>query len=87
LRDDIDRGRTGDKVRGGDPAAVPLGTDDEAAGTPPTPSRLRQASAQSATIEMRTDQQTRSPGAAWILIVFAVALLVVFSVVWMWTQK
>jgi hypothetical protein len=33
---DIDRGVTGDKVPGSDPAAAPLGTDDEAAGTPPT---------------------------------------------------
>lgn len=34
LRDDIDRGRTGDKVSFSDPAAAPLGTDEEAAGTP-----------------------------------------------------
>ena len=32
LRDDIDSGRTGDKVRGPDPSAAPLGTDDEAGG-------------------------------------------------------
>ena len=37
LRADIDGGRTGDKVAGSDPAAAPLGTDDEAAGTPPRP--------------------------------------------------
>lgn len=37
LSDDIQSGRTGDKVAGFDPAASPLGTDDEAAGTPPTP--------------------------------------------------
>lgn len=36
LRSDIDEGRTGDKVRYPDPAAAPLGSDDEAAGTPPT---------------------------------------------------
>lgn len=34
LRRDIDAGRTGDKIPGSDPAAAPLGTDDEAAGTP-----------------------------------------------------
>jgi hypothetical protein len=34
LRDDIDRGRTGEKVNFSDPAAAPLGTDEEAAGTP-----------------------------------------------------
>jgi len=33
LRDAIDRGLTGDKVPAIDPAAAPLGTDDEAAGT------------------------------------------------------
>jgi hypothetical protein len=32
LRGDIDAGRTGDKVGGLDPAAAPLGTDEEAAG-------------------------------------------------------
>ena len=36
LRDDIDSGRTGEKVPGSDPAAAPLGTDAEAGGTPPT---------------------------------------------------
>jgi hypothetical protein len=36
LRAEIDSGRTGDKVATIDPAAAPLGTDDEAAGTPPT---------------------------------------------------
>jgi len=36
LRADIDRGLTGDKIPGSDPAAAPLGTDAEAAGAPPT---------------------------------------------------
>ena len=43
LKHDIDRGRAGDKVAVIDPAAVPLGTDDEAAGTPPTPRLAEQA--------------------------------------------
>jgi hypothetical protein len=34
LRSAIDSGRTGDKVGVSDPAAAPLGTDEEAAGTP-----------------------------------------------------
>ncbi|MDQ2101844.1 hypothetical protein [Azospirillum isscasi] len=38
LRDSIDRGLTGDKIPAADPAAAPLGTDDEAAGTRPPPS-------------------------------------------------
>lgn len=37
LKCDIDAGRTGDKVRASDPAAAPLGTDDEAGGTPIDP--------------------------------------------------
>ncbi len=36
VRGDIQHGRTGDKTRGFDPAAAPLETDDEAAGTPLT---------------------------------------------------
>jgi len=43
LRDDINRGRTGDKVPFHDPAAAPLGTDDEAAGAGPTPEQVNMA--------------------------------------------
>ena len=34
LKEDIDSGRTRDKVAAFDPAAAPLGMDEEAAGTP-----------------------------------------------------
>ena len=40
----IDRGLTGDKVPGFDPAAAPLGTDAEAAGAPPVASDRAAAS-------------------------------------------
>lgn len=40
LRQAIDSGQTGDKVRHLDPAASPLGTDDEAAGSTPTAERI-----------------------------------------------
>jgi hypothetical protein len=36
LRQAIDRGDTGEKIPAADPAAAPLGTDDEAAGTRPS---------------------------------------------------
>ena len=36
LRREIDSGQTRDKTPASDPAAAPLGTDDEAAGTPPS---------------------------------------------------
>jgi len=43
LRDAIDRGATGSKVPYPDPAAAPLGTDDEAAGFPPDPDAVGEA--------------------------------------------
>jgi hypothetical protein len=43
LHHDIDRGRGGDKVDSIDPAAAPLGTDDEAAGKPPSPAEVKLA--------------------------------------------
>ncbi|XEX99088.1 hypothetical protein P7L64_03785 (plasmid) [Tistrella bauzanensis] len=46
LRDRIDRGETGDKVPLVDPAAAGLGTDDEAAGTPPDAAAVGIATAQ-----------------------------------------
>jgi hypothetical protein len=53
LRRDIDTGRTGDKAPFRDPAAVPLGADDEAAGHPPSP----------AEVEIAKAQETRTAGA------------------------
>jgi hypothetical protein len=50
LRDDIDSGRTGDKAPGFDPAAAPLGTDEEAGGTPPSPELIARARAAEARI-------------------------------------
>jgi hypothetical protein len=43
LKHDIDRGRSGDKVDFIDPAVAPLGTDEEAAGTPPPADAIAQA--------------------------------------------
>ena len=37
VRAKIERGESGDKIGGFDPAAAPLGTDDEAAGVPTHP--------------------------------------------------
>ncbi|OYU17791.1 MAG: hypothetical protein CFE34_13925 [Rhodobacteraceae bacterium PARR1] len=45
LRHGIDRGGAADKVAFPDPAAAPLGTDDEAAGFPPTREQVRMAAA------------------------------------------
>ena len=43
LKADIDSGQTGDKIGVFDPGLSPLGTDDEAAGTPNEPHRVRLA--------------------------------------------
>jgi hypothetical protein len=40
LRHEIDSGRTGDKVDFVDPAAAPLGTDEEAGGRTPAPAEV-----------------------------------------------
>jgi hypothetical protein len=43
LKGDIDTGRTGDKNEVFDPGLSPLGTDEEAAGTPPSPAAVKHA--------------------------------------------
>ena len=45
LRRDIEAGATGDKLPMLDPAASPLGTDDEAGGVPPTSAEVAAARA------------------------------------------
>ncbi|HEY8615686.1 hypothetical protein [Phenylobacterium sp.] len=60
LRNDIQSGRTGDKVGGLDLAASPLGTDDEAAGTPPSPETVAHAREQ----EQAGRPQNATPNAA-----------------------
>ncbi|MFN3207972.1 MAG: hypothetical protein ACE369_03035 [Roseovarius sp.] len=59
LRDRIDRGAGGDKVAFQDPAAAPLGTDDEAAGTPPSATQVSMAMQQEGT---RSPSADRKPG-------------------------
>lgn len=55
LKDDINTGRTGDKVPAFDPAAAPLGTDEEAAGTPIS----------GAAVEMARANENRPKGPEW----------------------
>ena len=83
LREDIDRGRTGDKVDWPDPSAAPLGTDEEAAGTPLRSDTVEWArQAENARLAVGP-QRGRGLGAAWILIVvivLAAAGLLVWAV-------
>jgi hypothetical protein len=78
LRHDIDQGRTGDKVRFPDPAAAPLGTDEEAAGTPIDPQVIARTREAEAKIARPTDAQRSAEGRVsdvlWWLAMVAVAI-------------
>lgn len=76
LRVAIDRGQGSDKVKYPDPAAAPLGTDDEAAGFPPTAEQLEIASR----AEFRAPPAPPQKGKSrlpWIVVVVLVAGLCV----------
>jgi hypothetical protein len=76
LRADIDSGRTGDKVAARDPAAAPLGTDDEAAGTPPKPEDIAQARRQELKHEHGQGDDKKVGGAlVYMMIVCAVMII------------
>ena len=62
LKGDINSGRTGDKVEVHDPGLSPLGTDDEAAGHPP--SAFRVALARFNETKARWQSGSRPAGAA-----------------------
>jgi hypothetical protein len=73
LRIAIDQGHGGDKVDAPDPAAAPLGTDDEAGGTPNDRSQVRSAAAQEIRARPRQSRQRLGGlGHAWWLIGFTV---------------
>jgi hypothetical protein len=78
LRHDIDQGRTGDKVRFPDPAVAPLGTDEEAAGTPIDPQVVAQTRDAEARMARPTDAQRSAEGrvsdVVWWMVMVAVAV-------------
>ena len=73
LRIAIDQGHGGDKVDAPDPAAAPLGTDDEAGGTPNNRSQVRLAAAHEIRARPQQARQRRhGVRPAWWLIGFTV---------------
>lgn len=76
LRDRIDSGATGDKVAHPDPAAAPLGTDDEAAGHPPTAAQVREASRHETARTPSGDASERGSAAKGRLSVLLIGLAV-----------
>lgn len=81
LKADIDSGRTGDKVEHYDVGLSPLGTDDEAAGLPPSPERVALARAQEAAsprVRARADVHGSN---RWVMPAFLGFVIVVAAVV------
>lgn len=80
LRRDVDSGRTGDKVAAPDPATVPLGTDEEAAGTPIPPEAVAQARERELQIgraaKSQPDQRPIVPPYAWPALALVVAVII-----------
>jgi hypothetical protein len=77
LRAAIDRGATRDKVAANDPAVVPLGADDEAAGTPPEKHRV--ALAMENEIVSLPEQRSGIGFEMWAYAAFIVALVALFA--------
>jgi hypothetical protein len=67
----------GDKVSAPDPAMAPLGTDDEAAGTPPSPAAIALTRRMENSCAHQSEPQT-GLGHAWILISIVIALAAAF---------
>jgi hypothetical protein len=82
LRARIDSGETGEKMPWSDPAAAPLGTDDEAGGSPPTPVQVASAYRQeTAGGVVSSPPSGRGLGAAWWIIGFtAVVALTLIAI-------
>ena len=78
LRNDIDQGRTGDKVAFPDPAVAPLGTDEEAAGTPIDPRVIAETREAELKMARPTDARRSTEGQAtdvlWWVAMVAVAV-------------
>ena len=81
LKADIDSGRTGDKVSAPDPGLSPLGTDDEAAGTPASPERIHAARAQEAKIGAMARAKPPKGERAWVIpTVLATLVLIIIGI-------
>jgi hypothetical protein len=86
LRIAIDQGHGGHKVDASDPAAAPLGTDDEAGGTPNSAAQVRLAAAHEIQARPSSPRQRISGiGHAWWLIGFTVLMgaSILASVLWL----
>ena len=84
LKHDINRDRGGDKVDAIDPAAAPLGTDEEAAGTPPSPQAIKQAHAHEIGAKpVSSERNDSNHGVVIYLAAVAAVVLVVATAIWL----
>jgi hypothetical protein len=81
LRDDIDSGRTGEKIDWPDPAAAPLGTDDEASGRPPDAAAVEAARRRENAAPASSMENRKRPHAAWVQVAI-VLILIAAAVGW-----
>jgi hypothetical protein len=81
LRHSIDRGRTRDKLPMHDPAAAPLGTDEEAGGTPPTPEQVA-AAAQLEMAQRVLRGDTRTSNAVILVAILLTVVVTVAAIFW-----
>jgi hypothetical protein len=84
LRNDMDRSRTGEKVDRRDLAA-PLGTDEEAAGTRPSPAAVNAARRRERGRPAVARSERRHPRASWVQVAI-VAVLIAAAVGWIASQ-
>lgn len=88
LKDDIDKGRAGDRARTGDPGLSMLGTDDEAGGHPNSPELIDQmrqiegarSSGPTGSGAPATHDQRQKPFPTAVVI--AVAVVVALALLW-----
>ena len=84
LRAEIDSGETGDKVPFPDPAAAPLGTDDEAGGFPLRPRDVAAAAARETSRSTPTEAPDRTGPWVWamVLAVLLVTIAAAAAIYW-----
>ncbi len=79
LRAEIDAGETGDKIPFPDPAAAPLGTDDEAGGAPLRPKAIAADAAREMFRNTPKDAPDRT--GPWVWAIVLAGLLVIAAAV------
>jgi hypothetical protein len=80
LRSKIDSGQAGDKIPWSDPAAAPLGTDDEAGGAPPTRAQVAAAYRQEAGRPVSSSSPVgRGLGQGWWIV--GITILIALSMI------